>query len=303
MPRIGIYAPWASGDAILSTMALKYKGHFWPGHCHLVWFVLPEKRHSHAASADIVAHQPLVDEVRIASEPSSEVIKLRVGHRTNSQGHPLSVKKPAGLMAETHKRMKSFADLHYCYFPAPWANCDRLQGLFALASNAVFDYPEPPHPCLEYSPEEDESASRFVASLPHARSVMLETRCGSNQSNWTNETTKVVMDACRRELGPCNFIFASPGSSQGHQADCVAECGGFTIRQCIPIYNRCDLFVSTSSAVAIATCSWSASPGVKRVDYTNNPLITTRPIARGQTRWTNDQNAIPSLIKEVLATS
>jgi len=300
--KIGIYAPWASGDALLATMVLKYKDQLWPS-SQIVWFVLPKSHNPHSADKDIVAHNPAISEVRVAEEPFSEIIKLRVGNRANKEGHPLSVPKNlAGQMTPGKSNTKSFSDLDLLYFPAPWANCDRLNEDFVLTSKHVFDYPEQRiHPCSFFSVEEDEKAARFVSSLPFRHTVMLETKCGSNQSSWNDGTTTRIMEACRSILGGCNFIFSSPRTHVPFVGPGVVDCSDFTIRQCLPIYNRCQLFLSTASGIAVVTCSWKANPLVKRVEFTNNPLITTRPIAMGEAQWSPNEDGFLGIIRVLSA--
>jgi len=282
--KVGIYAPWASGDMILATMVLKYKELFWPN-SQIVWFIRPKAPSDHhTASGDIVAHNPFIDEVRMSEEDFTKVIKLRVGHRTNEHGHPLIVPKHlAGQMTSVKAELGSFRDLDLCYFPAPWACCDKLsEPYLQTTSRYVFDYPESPHPCLYFSKDEDEKASIFMASLPFKYNIMMETKCGSNQSAWDQNTTKDVMATCRVVLGDCNFIFASNGVDVPQDRG-VVNCSEFTIRQCVPVYNRCHLFLGTASAISMATCGWSSNPTVKRIDYTNSPFIASKPIAMGET--------------------
>ena len=46
------------------------------------------------------------------------------------------------------------------------------------------------------------------------------------------------------------------------------------IRQCIPIFNRCDLFVGVGSGISHAVGSWTASP-VRRIDCANGTALST----------------------------
>jgi hypothetical protein len=111
---------------------------------------------------------------------------------------------------------------------------------------------------------------------------MLETVGKSGQSLWDNDCTKKSMDICRDILGKCNFIFVSPGSHKGFEDDGVADCSAFTARQCIPIYNRCNLFIGVSSGVGCMTTSWSANDNVPRIEYCHNNLMSTCHLASGK---------------------
>lgn len=297
--KVGIYAPWASGDMILATMVLKYKDLLWPD-SQIVWYTIPKEYNLHAADKDIVANNPAIYEIRMAPEDFVSIIKLRIGNRANEYGHPLSVPKSlAGKMSvSSAAATKSFSDLDLLYFPAPWANCDGLTGDFVLTSKLVFDYPETSiHPCMYFSAEERTGAENFVGALPYKYSIMLETKCGSNQSAWNDETTAKVIQTSRSVLGECNFIFASPGTHLKFSGRGVVDCSSFTIRQCIPVYNLCHSFFSTASGVAVATCSWTSNPLVRRVEFTNNPLITTKPIAMGEAKWSSDERLFLDLIR------
>jgi len=144
--KIGIYAPWANGDMIMSTPFLKYRNELWPG-ATIVWFVLPpENPHAaglHRASPDIVAHNPYIDEIRKSMSSPSELVKARFGHRTNSEGHPLSVSlDDAGKIKDGFReQFEELSDLNLCYFPAPQHNCDKLVTPFGLITKFVFKYP------------------------------------------------------------------------------------------------------------------------------------------------------------------
>jgi len=306
--KIGIYAPWANGDMIMSTPFLKYKEQIWPG-AQIVWFVLPEENHHatclHRASPDIMAHNPYVSEIRPSTSNPSDVIRLRVGHRTNSEGHPLTVGLENSGRIVPGSRPAEFSDLDLLYFPAPQHNCDKLTTPFGLITRFVFAYPPGAeiHPCLYFSPEEDAKAETFLTSLPHKHSVMLETAYNSGQSYWDEDLTRQVMHALRSILGFVNFVFASPGTHKPFLDDAgVVDCSAFSIRQCIPVFNRCHLFMGTSSGISHAVSSWSANPNTRRIDCTNNPAISIRCTARGACSVAlRREEVLPILVAEATA--
>lgn len=279
--KVGIYAPWANGDMIMSTPFLKYREELWPG-ANIIWFVLPpENAHAaglHRASPDIVAHNPYIDEVRASMSSPGEMVKARVGHRTNEHGHPLSVGiDEAGRIKDDSRVLPELSDLDLCYFPAPTHNCDKLGTPFTLITKFVFKYPEGAviHPCLFFTKEEDGKAESFVGALPHKYTIMLETEYGSGQSHWNDDLTRDCMRVARSTLGFCNFVFASPKSCEKFRDDAgVVDCSGFSIRQCIPIFNRCNLFIGVGSGISHAVGSWTASP-VRRIDCTNGTALST----------------------------
>ena len=303
--KIGIYAPWASGDMAAATACLKYKGTLWPG-AQIVWFVLPPERAGgiHAASPDIVAHNPIPLEMRSIDCNARNIVNVRKGHRENNEGHPLSVvdRSLLGQLSEKRNKFRILDDLDLCFFPVPWANCDKLDGPFVLAQKAAINYsPEMQiRPFIGLTPEEKERGRMFVSSLPYETTVMLETKCGSNQSNWNDRTTSQVMRACRETRGACNFIFGSPGSQKGFEGKGVVDCSSFTLRQCVAIYNHCDLLASTASGIAVITSAWQASPRPRRIEYTNNPRITTSPISMSPTSTVSSETDLLSQVRRVL---
>ncbi len=303
--KIGIYAPWASGDMAGATACLKYKEALWPG-SKIVWFVLPRERAGsiHAASSDIVAHNPVTLDIRTIDCDPRAILDTRMGHRQNKEGHPFSV-ADRSLLGQLNKKRKKFQildDLDLCYFPAPWANCDKLNAPFVLAQRAAIPYLSGMqiHPFIGFSREERERGRKFVANLPYKTTVMLETKCGSNQSNWNDDTTVQVMRVCCQVAGNCNFIFASPGSHKNFAGPGVTDCSSFTVRQCVTVYNQCDIFVSTASGIAVITSAWQANPKVKRIEYTNNPMITTSPISMSQTYTVASEADLISRIREAM---
>lgn len=285
-----------------ATACLKYKDALWPG-AEIVWFVLPKERAAgiHAASPDIVAHNPVPLEIREIDCNARFVLDARKGHRQNDQGHPLSVQNRSmlGQLTDRRRKFKILDDLDACYFPAPWANCDKLNAPFVLAQKAAINYsPEMKiRPFVGFTNEEEERARAFVSGFPYRFTVMLETQCGSNQSNWTDDTTAEIMSLCRRR-GSCNFVFASPGSHRKFAGDGVVDCSAFTLRQCVLVYNHCDVFVSTASGVAVITSAWQASPRTKRIEYTNNPMITTAPISMSPTLTVSTREALVEQVRE-----
>jgi len=305
--KIGIYAPWANGDMIMSTPFLKYKDILWPN-SQLIWFVLPDTNtHAaglHRASADIVLHNPYISEIRPSLSNPGEIVRLRVGHRTNEVGHPLSVDKAlAGLMTSDKSNFPEFSDLDLCYFPSPTHNCDKLCTPFVLITTFVFNYPPGSilHPCLFFTPDEDMKAQVFLSALPHKYTIMLETEYNSGQSFWDASLTSETMKLARSILGFCNFVFASPKSHLPFFDDGgVVDCCAFTIRQCIPIFNRCNLFIGVGSGISHAMSSWSASESVRRIDCTSGSNTSMSHVARGPCIATfQKEQFIQALVKEL----
>jgi len=309
MKKVGIYAPWASGDTIISSSVLKYKDIIWKD-CYLVWFYVPSENpyamQLHRTDKDMMFNNPWISELRPSMDDPLSIINLRIGGRQRSFGPPwmqLSVDKTqAGLLSPEKTHFESVKDLDLCFFPAPWANCDHLDVHFSLISNFVFNFPAnlEIHPCLFFTPEEDQKAEQFIKNLPFKYSIMMETKYFSGQSNWDDQTTETVINTCRSRLGDCNFIFASPNTHHLFSGKGVVDCSQFTIRQCIPIFNRCNLFLGVSSGISQAICSWTANPLVKRIELINTLTISTSPIARGHLRTAFSQSQITEHLHAVL---
>jgi hypothetical protein len=276
--KVGIYAPFASGDLITSTPVLQYKNMLWPG-ARIVWFVIEPAHRPNIASRDLLGFNPLVDEVRVIP-PEASLLEHRDGHATNSVGHAISV--PDACLGRLRTRCEYTKDLDLCYFPAPWANCDKLDDKFAFIHRGVFKYDASleVHPCLFFSEDEDGKAKEMVSSLPFRKTIMLETRFTSGQSPWDDAATVEVTKTCRNRLGDCNFVFSSPGQAAKFAGKGVIGCDLLTIRQCIPVHNMCHLFLGSCSAVSSATCSWSAKP-IPRLDMIYRENISSKYFARG----------------------
>jgi len=299
--RIGFYAPWANGDMAESTGVLKYVDELFPG-SELFWFTRPKAKS--IANPDMVKFHPRLN-IRMSTEPPEVLWSCREGHRQNAEGHALSVPPGmAGRLTPAKNQYESLRDLDLCYFAAPWANCDLLQSIhFVLINTKVYPYLPgmKAHPDLRFSDEEDAAAEKYVRSMSHpdGYNIMMETRYGSGQSFWNDGTTQVVMSTCRRVLGDkCNFIFSSMGSKP-NVGDAYG-CDEFTVRQCLPVYNRCSLFLGVSSSITVSTCSWSASPLVPRIDCVTNPWISTNPIARGKSVTCLSEQALGLTLENML---
>ena len=249
MDTIFMTASGGFGDILCSTCLLPYREELWPGK-RLAWFVHPDCK-------DILEFNDKVDEVRIVSDLVS------------------AYDPQTTITINT----------------APWWNGKLIgQGIpYALIPMRVVgrefkDW----HPYIKFSKEEDERSDVFIKSLPFPKTVILETVCRSGQGSWNSQVTAETFRICRDIIGPCNFLFASKTGfdgntkqSLGFEGDGVADLSAFTIRQCVPIFNRCHLMVGISSGLSCAVCSWQANPAVERVELVHNKQYGTWPMARG----------------------
>jgi len=255
--RIGVFVDWGFGDIIISTPVLKYKDRLWGPNAEVVWFIQPHR-------ADVLAYNPWIHELRMTGGDVGRIHELRLS--------------PDGNFKKGHEVVK---DLDKLYFPALWLNIPMCGNPYGLVHRSIFGYDSslPVHPCLFNTPEEEQKSKEFVEKLPYKWNVMLETKAMSGQTRWDDSTTELAINLCSQYLGNCNFIFASPGTCGKFAGPSVVDCSGFTIRQCIPIYNKCHLFLNVTSGIAQATCSWGTNPAVIRLDYVTCEHYSSKFIA------------------------
>jgi len=264
--KIIIAASGGFGDVACSTCLLYHREELWPG-MRLIWYIHPDCK-------DILKFNDKIDEVRVVGDPTPIDTETSLVINTAPWGNPAWVSR----------------GVPYAQIPMRVVGKE-LEGW---------------HPYLCFSKEEDEAAGTFVKSLPYPKTVILETTCRSGQSSWLSENTSETMRICRSILGPCNFLFASksgfagnPKQSLGFEASGVAELGSFTIRQCIPIYNRSHLMVGISSGLSCSFCAWQASQEVERVEFVyNSKMYGTWPMARGPLSVTDNVGDLYKKIAE-----
>ena len=257
MGKVGIFAPFSLGDMTISTCLLRHKDTLWPG-MKIVWF-------SAANAYDILQFNPDVEEIR--------------PHAGHHYGSDVRIPDCSGSLAPGRSKYSDVADLDLGFYTTPWGNPKLLNGRpdipYAFFPKMVTGGNLPAwKPCIYFSKEEDDKAETFFRHLPFKKAVMLETEARSGQSLWDQSCTDRTMEICRNTLGACNFIFASPKSHAKNQGRGVVDCSEFTARQCIPIYNLCDMFVGVSSGISCLTTAWTAKV-IPRVEYCHNSRMST----------------------------
>lgn len=237
--KIAIVCPGARGDIAMQTSVLVYAHELWGDFPYIVWYAAPE-------NFDMLAGKPHIQEV---------------------QPWDGSILKP------------KWAD--WMYLATSWLAANDRKTRLAIASRQWFGVAldKPWHPCLEWTIAEEDAVARFMASLPQGRvNIMLETRCGSNQSAWDAATTAYVLKECRKRWpGRCNFLMAS--NLQRTLGDDTFSCAQFTVRNIVPVYNRCHVFIGCSSGISVATCCWRANPAVKRLLYIRDEWASLEGVA------------------------
>lgn len=271
--KVGIIAPGAAGDLLLTTAMLPHKDTLWPD-SDIIWYAKP-------CHADLLAHNPYVSEVR-SFDAIGECRDVRQEGDEFTHGTRVDMEKA--------RKVPVLADLDVAYFSTPWlvsgvywgfSYVDLVKHIFGLSTNL-----RPWHPILEWTPEEEKRADDFVKSLLPQPCVMLETVCKSGQSRWSPDTTQLVMQKCIAAFGPCNFLLASREEvaerwSAYLSASTVSVLDAWTIRQLVPLFNRCVFFGGCASGITCATTCWRASDKVVRFVYHNHPQFSTNGVARG----------------------
>ncbi len=290
--KIGIFLPGASGDIAHAMSVLKYKDIMWPGK-DIIWFcnLLPQSHLGYPPRTDMLKFNDAISEVRHWPEGfrlSERCIEenLTVAAKGELPWADFSVLMTADnrLNQETKYNFESTKDLDEGYFPAPWLMPNRPPDThYGDVSRIVYgaDNSLPWRPYLCFSDEEREKAKEFRATLPHDKTIMLETFMVSGDVHWTDDMTRNTMRLCREKLGKCNFVFAcNKDYSRFFDDPGVVSCSHFTIRQCALIFNHCDLFIGVSSGISIAVSCWGNKP-IPRIEWAGSPKISAAAHANG----------------------
>jgi hypothetical protein len=276
-PIIGIFAPGQAGDCGVCTSVLKYKDELWPGK-DIVWF----------------ANYPVADILRYA--PINEVRPwLWAGN-----GLPLGTPDYWPLLTTPNKRLNQglklnfggVADVLEGYFPTPYMTepINRHNVEYSNVSKRVFGVPDDWtwHPYLSFSEEERSNAKQFVNHLPPGKKIFFETFAGSGQSRLDEDMVRRSMDMCREKWPGCIFIFASHKFLKANEdfpewlvSELDFYCARkFTVRQCALIAEQCDLMISVSSGVTVASNAWGIRTP-KTIQFCGSKICSTSAISNG----------------------
>jgi len=283
--KIGIFLPGRNGDIMQAMSVLKYKDVLWPGK-DIIWFC------GNTVFRDVLNHNDAISEVRFWPEGyglSERCILENPG--MVARGEPLwadfSVLKGSDnrLVQDRKLDFDSTKDLDDGYFPAPWMMHASLRpGLdYPNVSRKVFgaDPSWEWHPYLGFSQEERKTIEEFALSLPHEKTVMLETDFASGVSPWDDELTRETMAICRNRFGKCNFVFACAVDVSKFADDPgVVSCSQFTVRQTALVNNYSDLFIGVSSGISQAVNCWGNKPTIK-LQYCGSFIMSSVSVANG----------------------
>lgn len=269
--KIGILAPEQHGDMALSTCGLKYKDILWPEK-DIVWF------------ANLAPHKSTyLDMLKF----NDAIVEIRDWPKFTTMDHFRACIDTNGhFIGERKGDFESTKDLDYAYFPAPWCVLpnNKYNGVYYADIPRIIygvDKSAEWHPYLGFSNEEREMTKDFCSTLPHAKTIMLETELRSaGNFQLAEDTIKSLMQLCRNKFGKCNFIFASKIDYSKFADDIgVVTCSQFTVRQTALVHNHCDLFIGVSSGITQAVSCWGNKP-VPRVELCGTP-IQSSVIANG----------------------
>ena|ERR1700677_756549 len=288
--KIGIFLPGRNGDIMQAMSVLKYKDVLWPDK-DVVWFCgsndFPEFR-------DVLKHNDAISEIRDwpLGWGLSERCKLE-NIDAAAKGKPLWADLSVLMDSNNHldksrkHEFESTKDLEEGYFPGTWmVPLDHRRGVdYPNVSRKVYGV-DPSwewHPYLGFMDEEKERVKEFCLTLPHKKTIMLETDFCSGSSPFLNDDllVKEIMSSCRQKLGACNFIFACAGDNSRFVDDAgVVSCAQFTVRQSALVNNYSDLFIGVSSGLSQSTSCWGNKPTPK-LQYCGSFIISSATIALG----------------------
>lgn len=295
MNKVAIFCAGQNGDILTISSVLRYRNELWGDDCKIIWFIDDNNR-------DLLKYQD---------------VELRTFPR--GFGYPKMVEEEnAKLISEGKEpiwtdwqplvdwdnRMNKALQVNYPelaefthgYFPAPHQqNMQQRHGqLYAEISKKVFGvsmYKEW-HPVLKFSEQEKIDVIEFIDNFFYLNKICcIETFAGSGQSKITDQMIRETMCQCREVFGVCNFVFMSHKYLNGNEqfpADFKHDRGvyfasNFTVRQCAMIVKECDLFISVSSGISVASSCWdNKGSRFKMLQYCGSEQCSTSKLAIGE---------------------
>lgn len=280
--KIGIFLPGQAGDIMYGMCVLKYRDTLWPDK-DIIWLS--------TRYLDLFKFNDKIDEVRpwpdgwqLPERCKEENAKLKPGETLWEDLSPI-INDNNRIKQDLKHTFHCAKDLEEGYFPAPWMmSVEKRDGIHypniarkVFGININWEW----HPYLCFSNEEKEMVKDFCLSLPHKKTVMLETFMGSSPTRWTDDMTRQAMQMCRNRMGPCNFIFASHEDNSRFFDDIgVVSCKHFTVRQTALVNNYSDLMIGIGSGISVATSCWGNKPTPK-FQYTGSYIGSTVGVANG----------------------
>lgn len=295
---IGIFCHGQAGDAATVSSVLKYKNELWGEDAKIVWYISNE-------NADLLKHQ----DIEVREFPRGygypEMVERENQKLIDEGKEPIwadflpYVDENNHLNLELKNNHPLLKEFDYGYFPAPHqVPIDKRRGInYPIVSKNVFGIPNEYewHPVLEFSQEEIVKVYDYMDKMslllfyPAGKKIAIETFAGSGQSKLTALQIIDAMDLCRKILGDCNFIFLSHKFINGNENYPeglinnigVATASRFTVRECALIVGNCDLLLSVSSGITVASSCWG-NPKVPILQYAGSEICATKELALGE---------------------
>lgn len=276
--KIGIFCPGQAGDTGVVTSVLKYRNIVFPGK-EIVWFI-------NYPNADLLKFAP-ISEIRMWPWAGNG---LPIG---TPDFYPLLCDENNRLNKKAAKQYELTKDLEDGWFPTPWMlPVKKRHGLqYSECSKKVFGIPDhfEWHPMLHFSFEEYRSVWAFTNKIGGVKKVFIESFAGSGQSLIDEEMIRRSMDICSEQWPGCKFVFGSHKFLKTQEAfpdnffdnENVFSSAEFTVRQCALIAAECDLMISVSSGITVATSCWH-NKAIPIIQFAGSKICSTQIIANGR---------------------
>lgn len=291
--RIAIMMHGQAGDQMSALSVLRYKHELW-GDAKIVWF-------SSMENYDIF--KGLDIEVRefprgfgypeMVAVENAKLIAL--GKDPVWEDWKPLVDENNHMNLELKNNYPSLAEFDLGFFPAPHqVPMERRNGLeYANVSKKIFGVLDSYewHPCLSFTDEEINEVDYFIHGLPQRKTVAIESFGGSSQSAMSDIMIRRTLKICRDILGECNFIFLSHKYLREQEVfpdDILREpdvytAAHFTVRQCALVVNRCDLLISVSSGISVASSCWkNREKPVPILQFCGSEVCSTKALTLGR---------------------
>lgn len=291
MNTVAIFMAGQQGDIMSALSVMRYRKELWGDDCKIVWFAAKE-------NFDIFKYQDI--EVRefprgfgypqMVYEENKKLVDA--GKEPIWEDWLPLVDEKNHMNLALKNNFPSLADIDYGYFPAPHQIPVNLRHGwdYPVCSKKIFGVPDNYewHPVINFSDEERQEANDFMKDQMPGRKVIIESFAGSGQSLLDEAMIEKSMALCEERWVDCNFIFASHKFLRNNekfpayffkQAG-VYSCANFTVRQCALIAEQCDLMISVSSGITVASSAW----GIKQpptIQYTGSFICSTKSLANG----------------------
>lgn len=291
MKRIAILLAGQKGDIMSAMSCLKYKNELWGEGCKIVWY-------ADRNNFELFKHQDI--ELRefprgfgypkMVIEENNKLVAA--GKEPFWENWEPLVDENNHMNKELQKDYPSLAEFDLAYFPAPHQmSPEKRHGYqYANCSKKVFGVPMEWewHPVLAWSDEELERASTFMSKVGSGKIVCWETFAGSGQSVLDESMIETAMNLCTEYWPGCKFIFASHKFLKNSETfptslfeqPNVFSCAEFSVRECSLIVENCDLLLSVSSGITVASSAWQIIQP-PTLQFCGSVVCSTRAIANG----------------------